>query len=97
MFQRLLCNCELTKGGRTSFSLHCGGEVFCPVIEGELCKRGESSHRPSLFLFFSMSQCLPAQASQPVQQAPFLETEPSRGHSGAGLEEGGGGLFLQIT
>lgn len=31
-----------------------------PVMEGELCKRGESSHRPSLFLFFSMSQCLPA-------------------------------------
>ena len=33
---------------------------FPPVMEGELCKRGESSHRPSLFLFFSMSQCLPA-------------------------------------
>ena len=28
---------------------------------------GESSHRPALFLFFSMSQCLPAEASQPVQ------------------------------
>lgn len=30
------------------------------VMEAELCKRGESSHRPSLFLFFSMSQCIPA-------------------------------------
>lgn len=45
---------------RFFFALWRGTFFFPPVMEGELCKRGESSHRPSLFLFFSMSQCLPA-------------------------------------
>ena len=45
---------------------------------------GEPSHLPLLFLFFSMSQCLPARPLSLSTRAPFLETQPwqrpVRGH-----------------